>query len=238
MRKTAVLLLLVLSLAAVPASAGLITTIIIGPSNASCGANQSTCFGNTFTLKVYDTGTVNNYTATLQVDTSTNNNAGIGIAAVEFGFGSLVTGGSLTSFDGAPLPNGWSSGLLGNLGAGGCANSGSKNLCTGDTAWLAETNAASAVVPLALLTSDHEWDFSFTTSGALVPGGPFHIGALFGKNDPSHCRPNDTNCPVTYSFKQTGITSADGPAVPEPASLALFGSGLAGLLPFLRRLKR
>ena len=74
-------------------------------------------------------------------------------------------------------------------------------------------------------------DAAFEFSGTIQEGYTFILGARCGSAFGGPFGPGD---PCAYIYRETVLTSGDDFAVPEPMSLALFGSGL-GLLGLARR---
>ena len=224
-------------------------TVVTFNNGNGCGG--STCFGNTFQLTIHpDSG---KYDVTLSVNTAGNTNPGTAIAAVDFKFGGGLTGGTLSKFDGGSI-TGWNNGL-GTLNANsGCNyNSSGSFECALDAAFQGMSSSSTSIAGLAYLTpaTTHTWYWAGVTSTGPVYPNDVHIGAEFGEAIATtstvkgtctgtgrnrHCNPDTTV--TTYSFKQTGNLSGAVPAppsVPEPASMLLMVTGLAGIGTLRRR---
>ena len=180
---------------------------------ASCGS----CFGSTYTLTFSPTGTVNQYDVFLTIDatgynqTSTDLLNAVSLKVVssdsEISSVSLVTG-----------PSGYTNPvLLGGLNASGCDGTLDGYFC--------EPYTGSGFGKQVAHSGDvynFEWLLTLTSGSSLLTTDS--VKALY----------------VTSAGQQHGITSEDitgttTAPIPEPTSIALFGTGMAGLAAMIRR---
>ncbi|HEV8385577.1 MAG TPA: PEP-CTERM sorting domain-containing protein [Candidatus Acidoferrales bacterium] len=205
------------------------TVVILSGSGTTCGG--SNCFGTTVTLTIHPTSG-NNYTVTMDIDTSGYNGSGTGISGVDFKFGTGITAATLTS---APGGTGAWTTTLGALSANGCGTNSAGFSCSQNDAFLA---AGAAAAPLPN-NGTYTWTWDVTATGNVTdPANLIHVGAAFGSIV------NIGKPPGKPTYQNSGIISASVPGgnfppptnpVPEPGSLALFGTGLVALGGILRR---
>lgn len=230
MKRTLILSLIALvALLALPSASKADTIITLSGTGASCGGSD--CFGNVITLTIHPTGGTS-YVVTMTINTSGNTNAGSAIAGVNFKFGSGITSASLIS---AP-PGTWTTLVANGLNSNGCTTTnGSSFGCSIDSGFINASSLSAA--PIVALSSGGTFTWQWNvTAGGTVTGNSVHIGALFGgmKSTGPKTHPN-------ISFQSTGIISASTaappppPQVPEPGTLALFGTGLLAVAGAVRR---
>ena len=186
-----------------------------GPGNINCPLND--CFGTLYTLQYVttpdsSTATTQTFDIILTLDTTATTGVGPNLPAVAVKVSSMATG----ALESAPAA-GWTE-LDGGLNANGCNGKGSGFVC-----------ASNLAAPLTVPDGTYVWVFDVTIPTGTLLTGPTaaHIKALYGTGTGS-------------SFQNNGITSEDitlqtKTTVPEPATLALFGSGLLSLAGIVRR---
>jgi hypothetical protein len=186
------------------------------------------CFGNDITIDVSGSGT--SWTVTLTFNTAGNTNPGDGIGAVSFiltGFTFVAGEVTLTSNPGGT----WSTtpGPASASGSG-CQAVSSNSICSFDDSAITGGTGLNASPLGPGNTYTWVWTITNQTFGGF--DSDTHIQALFG---------DLTTCPAgkgttTPCFKGTGlISSGTGTVVPEPGTMALFGTGLLGLAGAIRR---
>lgn len=214
MKRFLVLVTLLFSLGLITAPA--FADAIGGPGNVNCPGND--CFGTLYLLQfnaVPDstTATTQTFDIILTLDTSSTSVVGPLLPAVAVKVASTGTG----VLESAPaIVGGWTE-VDGGLNANGCSGSGSGFVCT-----QANTFANAPTVP----NGTYVWVFDVTIpTGTLFTGATqASVKALYGAIG-------------NNGFQNNGITSEDITLqpVPEPGTLALFGTGLLSLAAMVRR---
>jgi hypothetical protein len=197
-------------------------TLILNGSNQgtfTC-AGSGGCFGNDITLNVNGAGT--DWTVTLTINTSGNTNSGDGIAAVEFKLNGFTFSG-VTGL--ATTAGGTWTAASGPSAAGGCNGVNNTFICAQQASFL---GGGAPGAPLDGST----WSWTWTIAGQTFQNfDSLHIGVVFGELATSGCGSNPTPC-----FKSTGnISATTGELIPEPGTMALFGTGLLSLAGAIRR---
>ena len=172
----------------------------------------SSCFGSVYTLTVNPTtlGSTTDFTVTLTIDT-TAASAGpaTAISSVNFKISNTVTSFTLTSAPGGT--GAWVTSQNG-INNAGCAGSGAGFVCSQDT----------APVTSAQLGGVFTWTWDIT-----IPSGSLFTPNLAG----SHIGAKYNNSAGTLN----GFITSETTPIPEPGTLALFGTGLIALAGVIRR---
>ena len=193
------------------ATADAISTI--GPS---CGS----CYGGTYTLKFVGPNSGSSFAVTLTIVTpSSGVAAGDYVSSVEFGDSKGFTSAGLSIAPGGT--GAWGSTVYGNLNNAGCHAGPAPNACNNQNLTGGQFTQALANGS----TYSWTWNVVFSSPGLDFTNGDIHIGLKYTDKN------NTTNgLIVSESPALTPSTS-----VPEPAGLALLGSGLLSVGGFVRR---
>lgn len=172
----------------------------------------SSCFGSIYTLTVNPTtlGSTTDFTVTLTINTTgTSAGSATAISAVNFKISSSVSSFTLTSAPGGT--GAWVTSQNG-INNAGCAGSGAGFVCSQDT----------APVTSAQLGGVFTWTWDIT-----IPSGSLFTPNLAG----SHIGAKYNNSAGTLN----GFITSETTPIPEPGTLALFGTGLIALAGVIRR---
>jgi hypothetical protein len=217
---------------ATPAKAESITLSLnsVSQGTFSCTGSNG-CFGNDITLDV--SGSSTNWTVTITFDTTGNTNPGAGIGSISFiltGFSYVGGDVSLTSFSGTGGAAGWTvaPGPT-NASGSGCQAVSSNSICSFDTSAITMGTGLDAS-PLGP-GNTYTWTWTITNQSFGGFDSDTHIQALFGSL--GTCTGAAKGPPNEGCFDETGLISSN--AVPEPGTMALFGTGLLGLAGAIRR---
>ena len=213
-RFVVVSILLTAALLLVPRSSRADTAVL---TVSGCGS----CFGLDFTLTVDGTPGGTLFNVTLNVSGTPSGLPGdiTSIGAVNFKIGSGVTDAPLTSAPGSTAD--WSTLLNVNATSNGCTGSGNGFVCTRQD-----------FSPLrAALTNGVPVNYTWVWTGVVVDAGS--AAGVFGP---------DGSAPLRIEYENNGGTLEghllSETAVPEPATMLLFSSGLLGVVAFSRRSKK
>ena len=181
----------------------------IGPGGCT------SCLGSSYTLSYATTTTANVFDVTLVVDASGFSNPSSDLLnSVSLKVSSATPTATLIS-----APTGFSSTIAGGLSAGGCNGSGSGFFCS-------ESSGLGLAVGQPSDIYSFTWAVTVANAGVLFTGvDEASVKALY----------------VGANGRQNGITSENitldsgMTAVPEPTSIALFGSGLLAAAGAIKR---
>ncbi|MBI2682151.1 MAG: PEP-CTERM sorting domain-containing protein [Acidobacteriales bacterium] len=213
----------------------ILTLILLASLTAGYGDSWSlsgTLTNNAqFTLTlVGPTATPNQYEYTLTVNTATYTGPGNYLWAIAIKTSDKIDGITGTGPSGGDP---WNF-QLGNASANGCGGQDNGFGCV----------EATAVPNNGLGVGANGGTFSFTFLITLQPGGvlldPPHLQARFGDNVCTTTKAtkkaaSTTTCEFNNMFGISSDLVKDRPPVPEPASMALLGTGLIGAGRFVRR---
>lgn len=172
----------------------------------------SSCFGSIYTLTVNPTtlGSTTDFTVTLTIDTTgTSAGPATAISAVSFKISSSVTSLTLTSAPGGA--GAWVT-SANNINNAGCSGNGAGFVCSEDN----------PSVTSAQLGGVFTWTWDIT-----IPSGSLFMPNLAG----SHIGAKYNNSAGTLN----GFITSETTPIPEPGTLALFGTGLIALAGVIRR---
>jgi hypothetical protein len=210
-----------------------------GVSPIGCGSGSGTCGSFTFTTSVTQTG-ANTYDIVFDVKNTGQGSPLTYDTAYLQGFGLTLFNGSISGTTVTytpPLVSGITAQLVDNSKTN---NGGSNSHCNNsqnNTGSVCLDITSSSGINISGAGAEQQFEFMLT----LASGGSLVIAP-----DTWHIMANGTNGPSgggnDFALTQDGtpylVPPPPTPPVPEPASMALFGTGLAAVSGFIRRRRR